>query len=267
MADVTQSAVSYGYSAVIQPYMPVFYVSFLVTIILTPLMRRLAHHHGVVDDPDNKRKVHTKPIAYLGGISIFLGWLAGVSVSVFMHPHNNSNATVQIPIGILMGAFAVVIFGFLDDVYSLSPKMKLVGQFLAGLCMLLPEIVPMGSHDTDFLISAGKGPAWMILIDFMNLGYFHGIIQIDHLPHWILLSAPIASGIIAVALIVATCNATNLLDGLDGLCSGVTGVMSLGYLILAIYLAKEGVSQGQALDPVRISLSLALLGAVMGFLP
>jgi len=38
-------------------------------------MRMLAHRHGIVDDPDNRRKIHSQPIAYLGGVSIFLGWL------------------------------------------------------------------------------------------------------------------------------------------------------------------------------------------------
>ena len=69
--------------------------------------------------------------------------------------------------------------------------------------------------------------------------------------------------------IISTCNATNLLDGLDGLCSGVTGVMSIGYLILALYLATQMINTeiSPTLDPTRITLSLALLGAVMGFLP
>src|SRR5262252_8179360 len=101
MADMEHSA-GFTFTGVLQPYMPVFYVSFLVTIILTPLMRTLAHRHGVVDDPDNKRKVHSTPIAYLGGVSIFFGWMAGVTVSVFLHPHNGVSPTVQLPIGVLV---------------------------------------------------------------------------------------------------------------------------------------------------------------------
>src|ERR1700748_3111413 len=82
------AAASYDASAILTPYMPVFYTAFLVTLILTPIMRALAHRHGVVDDPDGKRKVHSQPIAYLGGVSIFLGWLAGVCIPVFPPPHN-----------------------------------------------------------------------------------------------------------------------------------------------------------------------------------
>src|SRR3954470_3326547 len=131
MADVANSAIHFDYVAVLQPYIPVFYASFLTTLVLTPLMRQMAHRHGVVDDPDNKRKVHSQPIAYLGGISIFLGWLAGVTLSVFLKTHN-TESTVQIPVGVLAGAFCAVFFGLMDDIYSLSPKMKLLGQLLAA---------------------------------------------------------------------------------------------------------------------------------------
>jgi UDP-GlcNAc:undecaprenyl-phosphate/decaprenyl-phosphate GlcNAc-1-phosphate transferase len=272
MTDVTQSA-AISYSAMVQPYMPVFYVSFLVTIILTPLMRTLAHRHGVVDDPDNKRKVHSTPIAYLGGVSIFLGWLAGISVSVFLHPHNNPMTTVQMPPGVIMGAIVVVLFGLMDDVYQLSPKMKLGGQFLAAVLLVLPGVVPLfGSTDTDFVLRGGNGPAWMIILDLVNLGYVRGISQPADLPHWVHMAAPLFSGGLAIFIILATCNATNLLDGLDGLCSGVTGIISVGYLVLAVTLAgmnmtSTDVANATELDPVRISLALALLGAVLGFLP
>ena len=259
MAALTQT--TFTYTAIVQPYMPVFYVSFMVTIILTPIMRALAHQHGVVDDPDNKRKVHTQPIAYLGGVSIFLGWIAGVTVAVFLRPHYDlMGPTVQIPPGVLLGAMAVVLFGLMDDVYSLSPKMKLLGQFIAALFLIVPGMLPIpGMTGTDFLIGPEKGPSWMII----HAMEFFGI----HTPGPIMALAPVLSGIIVVAVIVSTCNATNLLDGLDGLCSGVTGVMSLGYLMLSIYLAHNSVANTQTDDPVRICLSLALLGAVLGFLP
>ncbi len=266
MTDLTHNSLTY--TAVLQPYMPVFYISFLTTLILTPLMRRLAHRHGVVDDPDNKRKVHTQPIAYLGGVSIFIGWIAGVTIAVFLKPHfadAGSTATIQIPPGILMGAMAVVLFGLMDDVYSLSPKMKLLGQFIAALFLMLPGMLPIpGATGTDFLLGQDKGPGGMVMqtlvmsLKVVDPSAMHS--------SWATYGVPLFSGLVVIAIIIATCNSTNLLDGLDGLCSGVTGVMSVGYLVLAVYLAGSGV-QDPMLDPVRITLSLALLGAVLGFLP
>jgi UDP-GlcNAc:undecaprenyl-phosphate/decaprenyl-phosphate GlcNAc-1-phosphate transferase len=269
MAATTQNLLSIDTATIIGPYMPVFYVSFLVTIILTPIMRALAHQHGVVDDPDNKRKVHTQPIAYLGGVSIFLGWLAGITVSVFLRPHNDVGAVgsnVQIPPGVLMGAAAVVLFGLMDDIYSLSPKMKLLGQFLAAGLLVLPGVIP-GLSNTDFLLGAGvsptndgsHSPGAMV---FGILSYLH-----VPLPDYAPLLAPVLSAAIAIFVIISACNAANLLDGLDGLCSGVTSITYFGYLILAVYMAHSMPAVKPEVDPVRICLCFALLGALLGFLP
>ena len=268
-----ETGVIYSFSGVLQPYMLVFYVSFVVTLVLTPMMRFLAHRHGIVDQPDGKRKVHTQPIAYLGGVATFLGWLAGLSVSVLIRPHNaeaTSQTFVQIPFGVLLGAGVVVIFGLIDDVYSLSPKLKLFGQFLAALFLVLPsKILGVGN---DFFLGSQKGIAWMLLSPLQR---HHLIPELSHFdPHvqaTIIVAATTFSVLTAIFLIISTCNATNLLDGLDGLCSGVTGVMSIGYLVLAVYLATTALPTaadvGEAVNPTRITLSLALLGAVLGFLP
>lgn len=260
--------------SVLQPYMPVFYVSFLVTLILTPIMRILAQQHGIVDDPDGKRKIHSQPIAYLGGVATFLGWLAGVSVSVMLRPHNAGTSMVsyvQVPPGIILGAAVVVFFGLMDDVYSLSPRIKLLGQFLAACFLIIPGKLGMGR---DFFFGDFKDPkgmVWMVLAPLTRLDYINIAAMSDTTRGYVSLGAMFATGALAIFIIISTCNATNLLDGLDGLCSGVTGVMSAGYLILALYLASVATglpeAAGSAVDPTRITLSLALLGAVAGFLP
>jgi UDP-GlcNAc:undecaprenyl-phosphate/decaprenyl-phosphate GlcNAc-1-phosphate transferase len=260
---------------VLQPYMPVFYVSFVVTMTLTPLMRFLAQRHGIVDDPDGKRKVHTQPIAYLGGVATFLGWLAGVCISVTLRPHGDIAAMtthVQVPPGIILGAAVVVLFGLMDDVYSLAPRVKLFGQFLAACCLVIPGTLGIG---TDFFLGSGgvdhpNGVAWMFLLALQRYEYVNYYHMNPTTLSLIQQGAMFTSGVIAIFIIISTCNATNLLDGLDGLCSGVTGIMSVGYLILAAYLATQAAipeNAGLAVDPTRITLSLALLGAVLGFLP
>jgi len=274
MAEVTPDNV-YSFLSVLQPYMPVFYVSFLVTLLLTPLMRFLAHRHGIVDDPDGKRKVHTQPIAYLGGVATFLGWLAGVSVSVMLRPHNADATfmqTVQIPPGVLLGAAVIVLFGLMDDIYSLAPRVKLGGQFIAALFLLLPGAIPGGwSIGTDQFLTGHKGTAWMIYGPLERLGILPAVESFSPNTAFCIKLGLLAVSVgVAVFIIISTCNATNLLDGLDGLCSGVTGIMSMGYLILSLYLATQALRVGGNtgdVDPVRITLSLALLGAVLGFLP
>jgi UDP-GlcNAc:undecaprenyl-phosphate GlcNAc-1-phosphate transferase len=246
------------------PYMPVFYVSFLVTVLLTPVMRQLALHYGVVDEPDGHRKIHTRPIAYLGGVATFIGWMAGVLISVFITPVNSDPSlvtNVQVPPGIILGAGTVVLCGLIDDVYSITPRLKLFGQFLGAVLL--------------FFLSVDRSGFFGIRIDLANMLVFPlerrgwiPAIQLTH-PQMYMLFASMLSAVMAVLIIMAASNAMNLLDGLDGLCSGVTSIMAVGYLALAVYLACNSVpSVGVAsMNPTRITLSLALLGAVLGFLP
>jgi UDP-GlcNAc:undecaprenyl-phosphate GlcNAc-1-phosphate transferase len=70
---------------------------------------------------------------------------------------------------------------------------------------------------------------------------------------------------VAIFIIVGACNATNVIDGLDGLCSGVLGIIALGFLVLSCHLAT--VAPADPDNPLRLCLCLAMLGAALGFLP
>ncbi len=264
LAPAAVSGFMYG-CQILQPYMPIFFVSFLVTLVLTPLMRHLALKHGVVDEPDFGRKIHAHPVAYLGGVATFLGWLAGVVVSLLIVLPKGSGGgsmiSVQMPPGVILGAGAVVLFGLLDDVYSLPPRFKIFGQFLGGMAFFFLAI------DAHGFLGVRLDMAKMFIFPLERYGWLP-MLQLHH-PMAFATFATMFSAIVVVFIIVAACNATNLLDGLDGLCSGVTGIMAMGYLILAVFLATQNlVAPGIAsVDPTRIALSLALLGSVLGFLP
>src|SRR5688572_33492920 len=77
----------YTVDQIVPPYIYVFYAAFLVSFLLTPLMRVVALYYGIIDRPDNVRKMHTVPIAYLGGVAVFMGWLAGLAISQFLVLH------------------------------------------------------------------------------------------------------------------------------------------------------------------------------------
>ncbi len=68
-----------GFQAIVAPYMSIFFIAFFVSFVLTPLMRILAVRNGIVDWPDLHRKNHREPVAYLGGVAIFIGWISGIS--------------------------------------------------------------------------------------------------------------------------------------------------------------------------------------------
>jgi UDP-N-acetylmuramyl pentapeptide phosphotransferase/UDP-N-acetylglucosamine-1-phosphate transferase len=55
-------------------------------------MRTVASYYGIIDEPDNVRKMHSTPVAYLGGVAVFLGWIAGLALSQFLHLHRSEPA-------------------------------------------------------------------------------------------------------------------------------------------------------------------------------
>jgi UDP-GlcNAc:undecaprenyl-phosphate GlcNAc-1-phosphate transferase len=75
------------------------------------------------------------------------------------------------------------------------------------------------------------------------------------------------SSLMTVAIVVFCCNATNLMDGLDGLCGGVTAIIAAGFVFVSVYLARFGDPSSTNADALRVILGLALLGAVLGFVP
>ena len=72
---------------VLSPYIFVFYAAFIISFVFTPVMRSVAMYYGIVDRPDRIRKLHSEPVAYLGGLAVFLGWLGGLGMCQFLYMH------------------------------------------------------------------------------------------------------------------------------------------------------------------------------------
>nr|WP_206085057.1 MraY family glycosyltransferase [Megasphaera hexanoica] len=94
----------------------------IVAYALTPSVKKLAIKVGAVDRP-NARKVHTHVIPRLGGLAIYIGFLAGVLYSM---PMNHEM------LGLLLGCTAIVCVGIWDDICNIPAKVKLVGQILSA---------------------------------------------------------------------------------------------------------------------------------------
>ncbi|MBK3494812.1 undecaprenyl/decaprenyl-phosphate alpha-N-acetylglucosaminyl 1-phosphate transferase [Viridibacillus sp. YIM B01967] len=156
-------------------------VAFIASILLTPLVKRLAYRVGAVDRP-NYRKVHANIMPRLGGLAIFLAFLIGVFIYRPMNP-------ALIPL--LIGSFIIIVTGVLDDIFEISAKAKLLGQFIAAII-----VVFFGG----------------IQIDFINLPF-------DGMLNFGFLSIPLT-----IIWIVGITNAINLIDGLDGLAAGVSTI-------------------------------------------
>jgi len=251
----------YSVDQVVSPYIYVFYASFLLAFVFTPIMRTVAVYYRIIDRPDRVRKMHKVPVAYLGGVAVFMGWLGGLAISEFTRLHRmdpgwpTDAAGVAHPVirfGIVMGALLIVCLGLWDDIFKLRPWMKIVGQVCAAL----------------FLLQAGIGVECLRpILDPLARVLEHGF-GFDPpgaaLPSWTIVGA---SSIFVILIVVGCCNATNLMDGLDGLCGGVTAVIAAGFLFVSVHQAIMGGVIHTNIDAQRVILALALLGALLGFVP
>jgi UDP-GlcNAc:undecaprenyl-phosphate GlcNAc-1-phosphate transferase len=205
-------------------YFSILLVAAAVSFLLTPIAQRLAFLIGAVDRPD-PRKIHRAPTARLGGLAVFGGFAAPWAMLYLLD--NRVAAIFQqnqvLFITLLAACLIMFVVGAVDDVVGLSPGTKLVLQIL----------VAVGVYYGGFrigTISSPFGAPW-------QLGW---------------LSLPVT-----VLWIVGLTNATNLLDGMDGLVTGVAAV-------LALSLAMINIIGG---NPVVALLTFALAGSALGFLP
>lgn len=256
---------------IFQGYIGVFIVAFLVTMLATPLVRKMAISQGIIDRPDQTRKLHSMPIAYLGGIAVFLGLMAGIFYSylamrfpflIDQHPTEHLVDGVFpniVPPWVALGMTVIVLVGFIDDVHGISARVKLGGQLFAAAALAIGDI--------GVKLAAGVlTPTLGRLLDNPELVYTVGLpgsfpligdtVTID-LIYW--------TGTAVIAMFVlGACNAANFIDGLDGLLTGTTSIATVGFLIIALGLA---VMDDGALDGPRVVICLAVLGACLGFLP
>jgi len=218
-------------------FWPVLAASFVGSLAATWLCKKIAVKFGIVDRPDDLVKTHKEPIAYLGGVGMLIGLIIGVLASigclkneVFFSP------VLKLLLGIVGGGAIACFIGLADDIFDIKPKQKILGQVAAAVILLLVGITPNLYRITDPL----------------------------NLPMSPNLEA-ILSIFIVVFFVLGATNSLNLLDGLDGLCAGVTAIITVAMLLLAMHLATWGASEVG--DPVRIIICLGLVGVVCGFLP
>lgn len=253
-------------------YIGVLGVAFILTLLATPIMRRLALANGVVDRPD-PRKVHREPIAYLGGVAVFLGIMGGIAFSYLAMsmpqlPILNFHDTVYlndfgmphpVPLSVLVGMTIIMLLGLIDDVVGIEPRLKIAGQLFAAAALAYESVGVK-------VAAAVLSPTLGALLKNHDLVYtFQLPVDLPLLGHVITLDVIYWTGTAIIAMaVIGACNAANLIDGLDGLLSGVTAICVAGVLVVALSLAlvDDGPRDGQ-----RIVLCLAVLGGCLGFLP
>jgi UDP-GlcNAc:undecaprenyl-phosphate GlcNAc-1-phosphate transferase len=247
----------------LEQYIWVFYGAFIISFVFTPVMRVVASYYHIIDEPDRVRKMHNVPVAYLGGMAVFLGWLTGLAISQFRHlPFHEPGlpAHVTINFSIIAGACVIIVIGLWDDVLGIKPWVKIAGQAGAATFLVADGI---GTQCTGLFFNTLNN--W--LSGQQQPGNWLAGMAGSHIllvPGWV---TYVTSSIVVIFVVVACCNATNLMDGLDGLCGGVTAVISGGFLFLAVHLAVSSGGLDPNLDAMRVVIAIALLGAVLGFVP
>jgi UDP-GlcNAc:undecaprenyl-phosphate GlcNAc-1-phosphate transferase len=166
-------------------------------------------------------------------IGLTVGILAGIG---YLRNEEFFSPVLKWLLGILGGGAIACFIGLADDIFDMKPKQKILGQAAAAVILLLVGIIPNLHGITDAL----------------NLPMSHNLEMI-------------LSIFIVIFFVLGATNSLNLLDGLDGLCAGVTAIITVAMLLLSIHLATWGYSKVG--DPVRITICLGLVGCVCGFLP
>ncbi|MEM1010817.1 MAG: MraY family glycosyltransferase [Planctomycetota bacterium] len=237
------------YDEVLAPYVIVFCIAFVFSYVFTPIMRRVAVLSNIVDSPDGGRKLHTRPVAYLGGVAIFIGMIVSLALGQFFSAVHSDGGSLRFPAPIFAGLFVITGLGLIDDVRGVRPVLKILGQVAAAVCLLL--------------FGVGDDVLGQITAFFFEWLHVNLSLQVPMAVE--AATATVASWGFVIALVVFCCNASNLMDGLDGLCGGVTAIIAAGLVFVTASVAL--MSGTPATDAVRVALALALFGAVLGFLP
>ncbi len=199
-------------------------ICFVASTIFVHMMKKISIFLGIMDMPDKKRKMQTKPMPLLGGLGIFFAFLLGY---MLFAPKNN------LMLSILISSFLIMLLGLFDDMTKcktpMPNKYKVIVQLIVAII-----IVFYGG------LKVTKTTLFGLSINFAAF-------PIPYLPE-----------IISVLIIVAITNAMNLIDGLDGLCAGISSIYFLTVAILGFILNKFA-----GLDVI---LSLIMLGCTLGYL-
>ena len=195
-------------------FWPVPVAAFLSSLVATALCRRVAVRFGIVDRPDRRVKTHREPTAYLGGVAMLIGLALGVLAGIYrLRADTVFFHELRWLLGVLAGATLACLVGLADDILDLRPRHKMLGQMLAAVLLLLVGINPNLQQITKSLGLPLPVPAEAVL-DVLVVMFF----------------------------VLGATNSLNLLDGLDGLCAGVTAIITIALLLLATHLATWGFS-------------------------
>ena len=198
-----------------------FVIAFIFSFAATPLVKAWAVKFKAMDVPQDGRRMHKEPIPRLGGLAIIFGF--AVALLMFYGPLDRKM------IAILIGAGIIMVMGVIDDIKTLDAKPKFLIQIIAALVVIIGG---------DLKIDVITNPNFFAANPYWTL------------PEWF-------SIVVTIVWIVFITNAVNFIDGLDGLAAGVSAIMSVSLVFIAVKLGEY---------PVAV-IGTSLMGGCFGFLP
>jgi UDP-GlcNAc:undecaprenyl-phosphate/decaprenyl-phosphate GlcNAc-1-phosphate transferase len=207
-------------------YLVLFVLSMCASLMLTPVVSRVSERFGWLDSPRDGRRMHQNPVPRLGGVVIFLAVLFALATLPFVNNAITQTLRTDAPqlLRILVPAAFIFLVGLYDDFRGTNARVKFAAQGVAGLlfCMLGGRIEALS----------------VPLIGSIELH-------------------PVAGYALTLLWTVGICNAFNLIDGMDGLASGVALFAALVMMVVSLMLGH----------PLITLVAVVLCGSLVGFLP
>ena len=223
--------------------------AFVLSLFMTYGVRRLAIKLDIVDRP-GERKMQKVPVPLLGGISIYLSFnlviLANLTALVLARQLDDGwlnqnvlaflgDSTIQPLIGIFAGGFLIFLLGIVDDIKALSPEIKLSGQIVAALVLVLSGVrldFFIGDLLNAIPLTASMSEEWRAILQYA------------------------VSGTASIFWVVMMTNSMNFLDNMDGLCGGIAIIAALSFFLCVLPQQEYFVC----------AMLMVFAGAVAGFL-
>lgn len=212
-------------------------VGFAVTLVMTLAVRQTAIALRWFDLPDSGLKPHAKPIPYMGGVAMLVGW---GGVQYVQRIQSDAGPAVSWIVG--FGGIIMALTGLVDDRIHLRPRTRLLLEALVAVVLAFGAI----GRSLVIHLAGATESLTMRTLSLSGVGLA-------------------ATAFLLIAVLTFTTNATNLIDGLDGLCAGVCAIMGAGFFALAWMLRQRGVITEISAAGL-LTLSAAQIAICLGFL-
>jgi len=211
---------------------------------MTGLIQFVAKKLKVVDVPNSERKIHKKPIPLLGGLAIFFSFnLVVLFYALYTKDLIGGTIFLKNIFGIMIGTLFLAVGGFLDDKYNLRPRYQILFPILAVLIVIISGV---GIDSITNPIGEGL---WHLDKYVLNLFWYDGLLY----------KITLLADTFTFFWLLGMMYTTKLLDGLDGLVSGIT-------LIGAVFMFFVALNKGDIVQYDVALMAIILIGVFLGFL-